>query len=58
MPILFRCVLAESEELHIERFTLAVALNNEEKEGEEEELKEEYQEDLEQEQQPEVEIEL
>jgi hypothetical protein len=54
----FRCVLAESEELHIERFTLAVALNNEEKEGEEEELKEEYQEDLEQEQQPEVEIEL
>ena len=27
---LFSCLLAESEELHIERFTLAVALNTDE----------------------------
>ena len=35
--IRYRCMLAESEELHIERFTLAVALNNEEQEEEAEE---------------------
>jgi hypothetical protein len=39
--------LAESEELHIERFTLAVALNNEEaKEGEEDEREEFLEEEI------------
>ena len=34
--VLFSNVIAESEELHIERFTLAIALNQEEEQTEEE----------------------
>lgn len=51
-------MLAESEELHIERFTLAVALNNEEGKEEEEEKEEYQEEEIIEDAQPEVEIEL